>query len=58
MEKTRWVRFLDEVSGEVGHEVIIIVGTHRRATEIRTELRIPKKRTPPLPAGVPRLYEG
>ena len=33
-------------------------GTYRRAMEIRAELKIPKNRTPVLPAGVPRLYEG
>jgi hypothetical protein len=32
--------------------------THIRATEIRVEPRMPKKRTPVLPAGVPRLYAG
>jgi hypothetical protein len=55
VRRTRWVRFLWTVIGERSR---IIISTHGRAAETKTELRIAKNCTPLLPAGVPRLNEG
>jgi hypothetical protein len=46
-----------KVSGLVSQDLLTKT-THIIATEIRAEPRMPKKRTPVLPAGVPRLYAG
>jgi hypothetical protein len=48
-----------KVSGLVSHNLPYKkLTTHIRPTGIRVEPRMPKKRTPVLPAGVPRLYAG